>query len=399
MIVSMVFLFAACGQQAEAQTEETVAEADAEVAEVSESSEEQSDAGSTSVGDLEAFDDYTRPRVVSDGKLTIAYIHGNPDSESQIRSTHQAEIEVAHRGWELVEVVWPTVAEFRDNMLNLINQDVDAIMIGNVASMESYQDLIDLARENGIGVYNNDNMLIPGVIANATMPNGVAAMDLIYTIGQEHYWTDSIAFITKAVVQVANERIDPIKSLMGAYSGMEVLATEDIGTAAGTIAYDITRAWIEKYGDELTGVIGFADLLSFNASEAISAAGDPTGEKTWVAGFNGGSQAYGYIRDNTPYQYSYSQPFEAYTHNLFELIDQIQVQGINPGDEGCLISFSGATIYTNGLTTTRANVPEIGANIHSVFDYYGMDPNDENAWFNWTEEGGPYTVIAGQSVK
>ena len=45
--------------------------------------------------------------------------------------------------------------------------------------MEAKQDLVDMARGKGIGVYNVDNQMIPGIICNSTMPNGVAAMEMM----------------------------------------------------------------------------------------------------------------------------------------------------------------------------------------------------------------------------
>ena len=64
----------------------------------------------------------------------------------------------------------------------------------------------------------------------------------------------------------------------------------------------------------------------------------------WVAGIDGGAQAWSYIRDNTPLKYSYAQPFELYVHNVFEIINSTQVLGANPGDDGSMILASGETL-------------------------------------------------------
>ena len=115
-------------------------------------------------------------------------------------------------------------------------------------------------------------------------------------------------------------------------------------------------------------------------------------DEVWVSGFDGGSQAWAYIRNNTPLRYSYAVPDELFIHQVLELIDQIQVQGLNPGDEGCLISRAGETIYCEGIVIDRDNVPAVGTNIHAVFDYYGGDPDDEDAWYNWNDGDGAYVV-------
>ena len=78
---------------------------------------------------------------------------------------------------------------------------------------------------------------------------------------------------------------------------------------------------------------------------------------------------------------AYSAPLEYYMHTCCELVDQIQVQGMSPGDEGCLIEESGDMIYLDGTIITPENVPAIGETIHAAYDYY--DPNDTDAWYNW----------------
>ena len=136
------------------------------------------------------------------------------------------------------------------------------------------------------------------------MPNGVAAMELMYTIGNDNYWNFNIGFIDVPAIQVSNERIGPMAAVLDAYPNTTTLATEDASAQADvfTAGYNITKAWLEKYGDELDGVIGFADLLATTAAEAIIAAGDPTGEYTFTAGIDGGNQAWGYIRGQYTFQ-------------------------------------------------------------------------------------------------
>ena len=134
------------------------------------------------------------------------------------------------------------------------------------------------------------------------------------------------------------------------------------------------------------------DLCGESCAEAIIQSGDVHGENTFVSGMDGDELAYNYIRNNTPYKYTYSQPFELYTHKICEVVDQIQVQGLNPGDEGCMIQYAGETVYSTGIVTGPSNCPEVGANIHSVFDYYGGNPEDLEAWYNWTDGPGVYLL-------
>lgn len=351
--------------------------------------------GNCVFAEAEAFDEYPRPRILQDGELKIGFIHDKPEYESCARVVQQARIETAHRGWELIDLVYENEQDLRDNILNLINQDVDAIVMFSLPSMEAKQDLVDMARGKGIGVYNVDNQMIPGIICNSTMPNGVAAMEMMYRIGEDHLWNDNIAIITKTPIQVHVERTDVMKALIGVYPSMSALAEADMSSAQVDelqAANDYTKAWMTKYGDELTGIITSTDYFGVPVAEAVQQAGDINGDKVWVAGIDGGAQAWSYIRDNTPLKYSYAQPFELYVHNVFEIINSMQVLGANPGDDGSMILAPGETIYARGEVVTRENCPAVGESIHAAFEFYGLDPDDDGAWFNWQDAGGPYQV-------
>lgn len=353
-------------------------------------------------GTTEAFDEYTRPVVKE--TLKVGYLIGRIEAESNARSLQQAQIECAHRGWELIECIMDGDSQFRDTFQNLMNQGVDTIIIGNMMDMDAKADLIVEARNAGIGVYNNDNQLVSGIISNVTMPNGVAAMMLAYELGADSLWDMNIGVIQDQSIQVHHERTSPVIGLLesAAYPNFNLLAQEDVRTSESSysqVVYDYTQAWLLKYGEELDCVFTTWDGLGFSIAEAISQMGDTTGENTKVVAFDGGSDAWAYVRNNTPFQMTYSQPFELFTHTMFEIINQIQVEGMNPGDEGCIISKSGDTVYNDGIVTTRKNCPEIGANIHEVFDYYGGNPDDPDAWYNWTDGPGIYTVTDGTAAE
>ena len=90
--------------------------------------------------------------------------------------------------------------------------------------------------------------------------------------------------------------------------------------------------------------------------------------------------------------FTYSQPFEYYSHMTCQVIEDLQVKGLNPGDKGCTISKIGEYITAPGIVTTVENCPKAGDSIHSVFDYYGEDPDAEDAWYTWNDGPGIYKV-------
>ena len=155
-------------------------------------------------------------------------------------------------------------------------------------------------------------------------------------------------------------------------------------------AYNAISAVVEPYDY----VISDVDNGAMGAAEVIKANGDPNGEKCFVIGIDGGKQSWSYIRDDSPLKYSYAQPMEQFAHIEAELIRQIQIEGMNPGDPGCLLDKAGNAIYTEGTIVTKDNVPAIGTSIHTAFDYYDASVTGEAAWWDWTDGPGIYMVEA-----
>lgn len=347
----------------------------------------------SALAEAAAFDEYPHPAVVTNETMKIGYMVQSKNSEATHRSLNQAAIEAAHRGWELIELVYEEDNNFRDSFQNLVNQGVNAIIVGSGSGQQAKADLFVAARKQGIGVYCNDNQVVDGIISNCTQPNGVAGMQLFYKIGEDYGWDLSIAVIEGRNQQLMIERVDPVIALIesGAYPDLELLSVQDwsaSGLAAAQSCYEIAQAWIQKYGDEIDLIYTGADTFGVNSAEAIAQAGME--DDIVSCGIDGGNRAFAYLRSGSAFKYSYCQPFELYTHNVFEIIDAIQIRGLNPGDEGCPISKAGETLTSTGYVCTAADVPDVGDNIHLGFDYY--DPTNTEAWYNWTDGPGIYTV-------
>ena len=344
---------------------------------------------SLSVGCAEgaaAFDNYVRPNIKSQDEIVVAFLRPQLTSEWTVRAVTQVELEFKNRGWKSLILPFETDAEVNDLILSAVNNGVDAIVLCNMETMEAKQNAIKTAREAGIGVYNVDNQVVDGVIANVTMPNGVAAAEMMYILGEKMKWTGGIASLTVESIQVHNERTRTFESIIGCYAGLKLLDNQDCFSGAGTYlenCYDMTTAWLNKYGTDLNGIICSADAFAIQANAAAEANANEVNPDLWIAGIDGGSEYFFQIRKNSYYQYSYVQPVEYYVHTMFDVIEDIQVQGLNPGQEGCLISRAGETLYCKGTLVGRDNVPQSGDPIQSVFDYYTDDPT---AWYNW--EGG-----------
>lgn len=344
-------------------------------------------------GSSEAFDDYARPAVTDNDKVSIIYLVSNMTDESNIRCEQQAAIEAAHRGWEYQVINYEKEDNFREYFQNAISQQPTAIIIGVTQSFDSYKDLVAQARDAGIGVYSNDNSVIDGVISNSTMDNAEAAKAIMDQVVADNGKELKYAVYELAMSEVMTLRADEAKNY-AKENNMELLDSIDLASTGdlNTAGYTIAQTWLQQYGADLKFIFCSADTPALSAAEAIVQAGDASGEKTFVSGVDGGSSTWSYIRNNTPIKYTYSQPFEYFTHMTYEVINDIQVKGLNPGDKDCTISKVGEYITAPGIVTTIDNCPAAGDSIHSVFDYYGEDPDDKDAWYNWTEGPGIYEV-------
>ena len=349
------------------------------------------------------FDDFARPQLVAaDETFRLGAIAKDISAESIFRVDHQLQIECAHRGWEYVPVYYETEANYNDAFMSLINQGVHAIVLMNPMSVETHVDLYEMAREMGIGVYSIIGSIDKGIITDIGIPGAVAAMQLLYRIGIDYNWDLDIAAIRCDSQMASSERMYPLIGYLeaGFRPNMRLVVTDDISallTSLGSsmmAGQEMARTWIQKYGDEINCIFSYSDNGAMGAAEVVKADGDPDGEKCFVVGIDGGKQSWAYIRDGSPLKYSYAQPMELFAHQMAELIKQIQIQGLNPGDEGCLLDKAGNAIYTEGSIVTKDNVPAVGTSIHCAFDYYDETITGEDAWWNWTDGPGIYMVEA-----
>lgn len=340
------------------------------------------------------LDSFKNPKIATDEQVKIYYIHSTTVYESQYRSIWTARVEAAHRGWTLVDLEYENASEYLDLFNAAINDpETTTIICGIVAGFEGYADPVAEARNKGIGVYANDNIIVKGVICNSAMANGMAAADLTYQVCELYDWDLNYCILTAKAARVHMERSEAFRAIAPLFPNMKELAYDDgsSNSANATLnSFDIVKAWLEKYKD-IDWIFSTNDNNAINAAEAISAAGRE--DEIFTTGFGGGSNCWQYIRNDTPFKYSYAQPYELMTHNIFQVIEDIQVKGIYPGEEGATLSFVGETLYYPGVLVGISNVPDIGESIHSVFNYYDGDAAD--AWYNWTDGPGILYVTDG----
>lgn len=325
------------------------------------------------------------PGVVKDRPLKISFVSMSLGPESMQRNYLQSKIEAAARGWEWSESTGhDTAVVQREAFATVIETKPDAIVVVYM-NLPSFNDLIIEARKQGIGVYCIDSGIVDGVVADATQPNAIAGVTVLYWginyLGKK----GAMAFTNCEEPQawMVWERVIPARALIDE----DFTFIENLGTYNYAIASYLEQSFTtgttlaDKYGDKLDWVFACCDPNGVPVAKGLMTAGMKR-EQAIVTGIDGGTEAFNMIREGTPFIATYAQPFEKYAHDL-ELIDQIQVKGIFPGDKGSSIQNYGEIIYESGMMITPSNVPAIGTSVYETFNYWGEDPDDSDAWVNW----------------
>ena len=322
--------------------------------------------------------------------ITVAICGHGLEAEACQRDFQQIKIECAHRDWEYIDCMTVRDAtKQRETMETLIRKNVDAIVI-IYWDMEAIADLIPKAEEAGIGVYCVDTELRPGVIVSCTQNNAVAGSLMTYWGLTKINERGKVA-IFSGKWHIMRRRAYVAATLFERDFPAVELVSEEFLPLVGyeQSAVNVAENWMTKYGNELDWIFSGWDTPGMYASKIVEQAGY-TRDDIFITGIDGGSAVYDMIREGKPFAATVSQPFELYVHTVFDVINQVEL-GILPGDKNSIVP-EGRVIYKTPVVTDETNVPEPGTSIHAVFDYYGGDPDDPDAWYNWQDAGGPYTI-------
>jgi len=328
------------------------------------------------------------PRLVEGRPLVLGVQSPGLTSESSQRNWIQAQIEAEERGWKIVANIDVIGIDLqRAGLENLINQDVDAILLW-YHIMEGCRDLVIKAREKGIGVYLLDTELRDGAIINPTQPNGVVGAKMTY-YGLGRLKEVGNVLILNSMTHILRQRCFAAQGLIAnEWPALELLGFENMKNPGWEKdSFDITQNYLTKYDNDLQWIFAGWDTPGIVAARAVEEAG-LTRDDLFITGIDGGTQAYAEIRKGSPFTATMSQPFEEYCHISFEVINQVQIEGIAPGAPGSMVPDT-RIIYVEPVLTNPENVPDPGTNIHELFTGSYYDPDMKDAWYYWGE---PYKV-------
>ena len=340
--------------------------------------------GSGNAVQKDAFDNFPRPRVNTDG-LKFGLIHSAPAWESVRASYEQVQVEAYHRGWTYVDGQFDQESEIRDIWQSLLDQGCDAIILHSFDFIESYADMIAKSRNAGVGVYNTEMEAIEGIVGRCGFAGAAAGIQMAYLLGDMYDWNVNIAIISAMASSAHEERARAFEALSKVFPSFNLLAYEDPGDSASSIAgsYRIATAWVQQYGDKLDVIVTSADVFAQVAAQAVQAAGN-THIKTM--GLDGDNNSLVALNEGGPFLMCWPQPSGQMIHTVCEMIDQIQVQNLNPGDPGCILTRARETLRVTGSFVDASNLPAVGKPWHSVFDYY--DESNPDGWWNWAPPPG-----------
>jgi len=326
------------------------------------------------------------PRMVKDRPLKVAYMRNTLAWASGIRPFIQMHIEAAKRNWQFTYVTdIENVPKQRDAMDSVIDQNVDAIIVDNF-QIHQFPDLVLKAREKGIGVYCLDTPIVPGVLAETTLPNGIFSAEMAYWGVDKLQGKGGFALIGWELTDWGVQRTFPIQILMQkCFPDIKFLAYQTPNQEKYTDdAFAIASAWMQKFGKKLNWIHTPFDGIAMPVARAVEQAGF-TRKDCMVTGIDAGVEACQMIKEGAPLAATYGQFFEAYAHYICEVIDQVQVKGILPATAGSIVPVGGVLRF-RGMLVDEHNVPKEGQTAYELHNYDGLDPNDPNAWVNWYKQ-------------
>ena len=351
--------------------------------------------GKTAAPGQRVLDNFPTPRVVdvNQRKFVVYYIVDGLTNESSIRHYTQIQNEAKYRGWTLLKETNATyeAGKTRKAFQTALDQNPDAIVFSYL-DIPPFMDLIKVARDKGIGVYCIGTDWVPGILMNTYSNNSVIAAKIVdYAIQRKGGVGGAVGFIDLWMPR--GIRRDIIVAAMfekGGYDFGETAHHKLTPEGFTDEIYSVTTNWITKYGDKLGFVWVCWDLGGITAARAMAAKGY-TDKQMFTVGIDGGSMPWSVIRrGEIPFVASLAEPFEYQVHQTMEAIKQVQIDNMKPDAPGFIIPAS-HNLSTDGYTMIidSSNVPPVGTNIHAVFNYYGGNPKDKSAWYNW---GQPYIV-------
>ncbi len=137
---------------------------------------------------------------------------------------------------------------------------------------------------------------------------------------------------------------------------IKLLATENVTVMNWqTASYDIAKAWIAKYGKQLSAIIGTWDGISWGIARAVADSGY-TKDDIFTMSIDGSEQTYDMIRKGMPFVGVIAQNFGGWAAVMGDAIQAVVVEHKDPKN----VVPASRTVYVPYVWVDATNVPAAG---------------------------------------
>jgi len=305
--------------------------------------------------------------------LKVGFVAANMGADSNVLAYQGMKDYCERMGWDLQLIDCEAdITRYSSNIINLISNKVDAIVL-TCGEKTLIEEGVVAAEKAGIPVFLSDTENIGSTIVNATsncwaMGSFLAshAIDRMRALhpGEKY----NVCIIGMPDLYVHRQRKQMMEAVFNSPENKDVniLAVESCTVANwSSVPYDIVKAWIAKYGDEIDCILGTWDGISWGISRAIADSGF-TKDDMFTMSIDGSEQTYDLMRRGDPFVGVIAQNFAGWSEVDGDAIQAVVVEGKDPKD----VVPPSRTVYVPYKWVDATNVPEKGEGID--FNYIGL---------------------------
>ena len=306
--------------------------------------------------------------------LKVGFVAANMGADSNVLAYQGMKDYCERMGWEIQLIDCEAdITRYSSNMINLISAKVDAIVL-TCGEKTLIEEGVVAAEKAGIPVFLSDTENVGNTIVNGTsncwaMGAFLASqtVDRMRTMDPDKK-VHNVCIIGMPDLYVHRQRQQMMEALFNSPENKDVhiLATETCTVANWSSApYDIVKAWIAKYGDEIDAILGTWDGIGWGASRAIADSG-MTKDNIFTMAIDGSEQTYDLIRRGDPFVGVIAQNFAGWSEVDGDAILAVVVEGKDPKD----VVPPSRTVYVPYKWVDATNVPAKGEGVE--FNYIGL---------------------------
>lgn len=297
-------------------------------------------------------------------QITVGIVVMNMGGDSNVLCYEGFMAYAKEKGWKVnMADCQGDTTKMSELMINFVSQGVDAICV--VCGEKTIIEMgVAAAEKAGIPVFLADTENIRSTVVNGTSNCwamgaylGSQMIDRIRATRKGN-GPSYVAIIGMSDLYVHRQRQQMLEAIINSPENpdIELLATENVTVANWqTASYDIAKAWIAKYGNKLSAIIGTWDGISWGIARAIVDSGY-TKDDIFTMSIDGSEQTYDMIRKGMPFVGVIAQDFAGWARVMGDAIQAVVVEGKDPKT----VVPPSRTVYVPYVWVDETNVPAPG---------------------------------------